>query len=366
MSNKSTPRIRRARFQRGLSIIELMVGIVISLLVGLAATQSAVMFTASQRQNMGTGGIAVNASTVMAAIKDDLAAAGLGFFGSSTYLCDRLNLSVDGAVISDGANFSPLRVVREAGGDTIDVVYGTRVEAGANVLLKAVTAGSNAALLSYLPVTPSQAVLLAPASPGPLAAPCLVRTVSTNTPSTPDTAQALDFVNVGANSKHNQMVFTNNPGFVDGDRIAQLGELRWTRYRVTGGNLVVERPLEAASATLVRNIVSFRVQYGVAAAALPGAPVNTTLEDWEAPDGAFAAITSANLPRVRAMRIGMIVRSPQAEKPDPTTGLCTATDNKPALFGMAPENLDNADWNCFRYRTATVIVPLRNIVMGLR
>ena len=61
--------------QRGLSIIELMVGIVVALLVGLAATGSAVMFTASQRQGIGAGGVAVNATTVMSAIKNDVASA---------------------------------------------------------------------------------------------------------------------------------------------------------------------------------------------------------------------------------------------------------------------------------------------------
>ena len=54
-----TSRARRAG-QRGLSIIELMVGLVVALLVGLAATSSAVMFGATQRQGIGVGGVAVN------------------------------------------------------------------------------------------------------------------------------------------------------------------------------------------------------------------------------------------------------------------------------------------------------------------
>lgn len=343
-----------------------MVGIVVSLLVGLAATQSAVMFTAAQRQSVGAGGVAVNTATVMSAIKDDLALAGLGFFGSSSYLCDRLNLSVDGAAQVDGASFTPLQVTRLATGDTVDAVYGTRVESGANLLLDAPTTGLDATLRSYLPTAPGQAVLLAPAVPGPMATPCLVRTVSTITASTPTTPQSLAFSNAGVNKRHNEGLFTNNPGFEKSDRIAVLGELRWTRYRVVDGNLVVERPLDGSSATLARNVIAFRVQYGVAPATPPGSPLNTTLEQWVDPTGPYAAISGTTLPRIRAMRIGLIVRSPQVEKADATTGACAATDTKPVLFDLPAENLGNADWNCYRYRTTTVIVPLRNVVMGLR
>lgn len=352
--------------QRGLSIIELMVGIVVSLLVGLAATQSAIMFTATQRQSVGSGGVAVNNATVMSAIKDDIALAGLGFFGSSSYLCDRLNLSVNGTLRVDGASFSPLQVTRLATGDTIDAVYGTRVESGANLLLDDASNGTSATLRSYLPTAAGQAVLMAPAAPGPLAAPCLVRTVSTNTASTPTTPQVLAFSTAGPNNRHNVGVFTFNPGFAKSDRIAVLGELRWTRYRVDGGNLVVERPLDGTSAILARNVIAFRVQYGVAPVTAPGAALKTTLEEWVDPTGTFAAVSGTTLPRVRAMRIGLIVRSPQIEKADPATGVCTATDTKPTLFGLPAENLTNADWNCYRYRTTTVVVPLRNVVMGLR
>ena len=78
-----------------MSIIELMVGIVVALIVGLAAAGSAMMFTASQRQGIGTGGMTVNVGTVLAALKNDTANAGLGFFGDNVFLCNTLNLSVD-------------------------------------------------------------------------------------------------------------------------------------------------------------------------------------------------------------------------------------------------------------------------------
>ncbi len=356
---RDTPRTRSsAGRQRGLSIIELMVSIVIALLVGLAATGSAISFTSSQRQNVGAGGVAVNAATVLSAVKDDMTVAGLGFFGDSAYLCDKLNLSVGASVASNGATFAPLRVTRTADGDTIDVVYGSRVESGANIRLKLLSDGTSVTTSSYLPASVGQAVLLAP-STAASGTPCLVRSVTANTPSTPTAAQVVTF---GAGGKHNAGVFTVNPTFDDDTgRVTVLGDLRWNRYRVLDGNLIMERPLEGTSAILARNVISFRVQFGASAAAAG----STTLETWEDPAAGFANITSANIARVRAMRIGLIVRSPQPEKPN-AAGVCSATETKPVLFDNPAEHLSNADWNCYRYRTATVVAPMRNVVMGLR
>ena len=330
---------------------------VVALLVGLAATASAVMYTALQRQGIGAGATQLNANTAMSALRDDVAAAGLGFFGDRQYLCSKLNLSVGSALISDGAAFTPVALVAQSEGDSVDVVAATQVVSGANVLLNAASTGASAQLRSLLPVTAGQAVLLAPATPGN---PCMVRSVSTVTDATDDTPQQLAFASSGANSSYNQQTFTTNPGFADKGRVALLGGLRWSRYRRVGTELRMERPLGGDAVVLVRNVIGFRAQYGVAASASG----STALESWESPSGSFATMSPALLPRVRALRIGLVTRSPQAEKPNPATGVCEASDALPALFGQTL-TADVSNWRCYRYRTAIVVVPLRNLVMGL-
>lgn len=343
-----------ARAQRGLSIIELMVGIVISLLVSLAAVGSANVFTASQRQGIGAGGSIVNASSALAALKNDAAAAGLGFFGDSRYLCNKLNLSVDTSVVSNGADFSPVLVTAEATGDRIDVVDATRVSAGTNVLLNSASDGTSAEVRSLLPASVGDAVLLAPDVPG---ASCVVRTVTANTASTATTKQRLTFAGTG---KYNAGVFTTAVAYPDKSRLTLLGDIRWSRYRRDANTLLLEHPLDGTSAVLVTNVIGFRAQYGIAAAA----PGSTTLESWQDASGAdFAALTSAALPRVRAVRVGIVTRSPQREKPD-SAGNCAASSAKPTLFGATVEP-DVSDWQCYRYRIAIVVIPLRNLVMGM-
>lgn len=347
------PPVRRA--QRGLSIIELMVGIVVAMLVGLAAAGSAIVFTAAQRQGIGAGGAGLSAATALAAIKNDVALAGLGFFGDSTYLCEELAFSVAGDVLVDGADFAPVQITAEASGDdVIDIVYADRIESGANVLLQAASDGTSATTLSLLPVSAGQAVLLTPADGSGT---CLVRTVTAVADSTEDTPQTLTFDNTGT---HNQAAFSVAPAFAERDRIALLGELRWNRYRRVDNTLVLERPMDDTSAVIARNVIGLRAQYGIAAAAAG----STTLEAWQDATGGFAALDAATLPRVRALRLGLVTRSPQKEKPN-ADGDCEASLAKPELFGATVEP-DVADWQCYRYRSTVVVVPLRNLVLGLK
>lgn len=346
--------VRGPARQRGLSIIELMVGIVVSMLVGLAAAGSAIMFTASQRQGMGAGGSGLGAASAMSALKNDIALAGLGFFGDSSYLCDQLAMSLNAAVLSDGAPFVPVRITAGAADDSIDIVYGERVESGANVLLDAASDGTSARVMSLLPVTAGQAVLLAPATAGGT---CLVRSITAVTASTVDDPQILDFDGAG---KYNQAAFSVAPAFAERDRITLLGEVNWNRYRRDGNTLVMDRPLDGSTVVIARNVIGLRAQYGISAAAAG----STTLELWQPATGAFANLTGATLPRVRAVRLGLVTRSPQREKPD-ANGNCEASLAKPQLFGAVVEP-DVADWQCYRYRVSTVVVPLRNLVLGLR
>lgn len=338
---------------RGLSIIEVMVGLVVALLVGLAAVGSATMFMAAQRQGIGTGGSLINASTALGAVRDDASVAGLGFFGDSRYLCNRLNLSNGAAVIQDGVPFTPLRVTRDGADDRIDVVYGTQVASGANVLLNTASTGADAELRSFLPVTVGQAVLLAPPTAGD---PCMVRTVTAVVDSTIDDPQRLTFAATG---DFNKAAFATPVTYADRGRVALLGQLRWARYRLQGTELRLERPLAGDPVVLVRNVMAFRAQYGITNA---GAG-STGLESWQSATGGFASLDAATLPRVRALRIGLVTRSPQAEKPN-AAGACEATTAMPTLFGEAT-TADLAEWRCYRYRTSIVVVPLRNLVMGL-
>jgi type IV pilus assembly protein PilW len=341
------------RRQRGFSLIELMVGLVVAMMVGLAAASGAMMFASQQRQGVGTTTAVSTATNALAALKEDAAGVGLGFFGDTSYLCKTLHLSV-GTADRSQAQFSPLQIVRSASGDQLDLVSAMEVAGGANVLLQSPSDTRSVQLASYLPASAGQAVLLSPA-PGATDPVCTVRTVTAVTPMTADSPLKLSFDSSGT---YNAVNFSASTQYLIRDRIALLGELQWHRYRLSGNTLVIDQPLTGAKpATLLRNVVGFRVQYGIAAAN------GTTIESWQEPEGDWATLSQSNVAKVRALRIGIVARSEQPEKAGPD-GQCHASDTKPSLLGA---QLDlSGNWQCYRYRTEMVTVPLRNLVMGMR
>nr|WP_246312079.1 PilW family protein [Aquabacterium terrae] len=171
--------------------------------------------------------------------------------------------------------------------------------------------------------------------------------------------QLVTFGNAGT---HNQGVFASTPAFREQSPVVLLGNLQWNRYALNGTDLQLTRRLTGQTATLLRNVIGFRVQYGVSNVGSP------SLDDWvHVTEGSWNTIDNANIDRVRAVRIGVVMRSPQREKPEGSNGECLTSTAKPRLFDGADSveiEPDVADWQCYRYRSAIVIAPLRNLISG--
>lgn len=376
------PAARALRRPRGMSLIELMAGLVVAMLVSLAAMSSANLFNASQRQGVGMGSSNVAVAGALSAIKHDVAQAGLGFFGESRYLCTTLNLAIGSTIYANGTPFSPISISRDAAGnDTVTVIHADAIEAGSNIRLANTTNGTGSAQLkSYLPLpalipVTGVAVLLSPAPPeaanlADLAnAPCTVRSVTGMTPFNGALGSPLT-VTFGGGGTHNQMGFSSNPTYIANDRMTLLGgQLSVSVYRVDNNrNLVVDQPLNNINGViLARNVMAFRAQYGTSSG-----PKTADLNGFIDPgtNGFSATPTGANLDFVRAVRLGIVTRSTEKEKAQ-TPGnddTCSASPTKPTLFPASAGDVitpDVTSWKCYRYRTATTVVPLRNLVQGL-
>ena len=114
------------------------------------------------------------------------------------------------------------------------------------------------------------------------------------------------------------------PSFAEADTVALLGRLSWSRYRLNGNDLKLERPLDGTTAKLLKTVLSFRVQYGVSADNATG-----TLSGWQDASGAtFGTASGDTLNRIRALRIGIVTRSPQREKEN-AAGNCEAKITAP-------------------------------------
>jgi type IV pilus assembly protein PilW len=242
--------------------------------------------------------------------------------------------------------------------DQLDVMYASSVTGGANVLIKQASDKGSAVTKSYLPAAVGDAILLAPATP---VDPCSVRSVTAVSTTLPLT---LTFGAAGAGNQYNQVAFASPATYAADARINHLGTLNWTRFRLDGSNLMLEQPMTGASAIMARNVIALRVQYGVSAAA-----GQTTISSWQEPTGAgWTPLSIVNTQRLRAVKVGIVVRSDQPEKKDVNSPECTTTVVGPKVldFDTTPTDVGGVSWKCFRYRTSVVTVPLRNWVMGLQ
>ena len=357
MCASDTP--RRAG-QRGTSLIELLVGIVVALLIGLVAMGMAISYAATQRQAVGTSSVTSSGSSAIEILRTQTLPTGLGFFGSSSFRCEKLNLSNGSKMLSNGAAFSPLNVTRPSSGlfDTLDVMHASSVYGGTEVPLLSATATA-ASLKAHLPASTGQVVLLSPATAG---APCTVRSVTGITAATADTYEQLSFGSSGSDGAYNQATFSASTSYAIGDRIALLGALSAYRYNVTNNMLQQTDLIAGTTATLARNVMAFRVQYGAAASTNSRA-----LASWVNPGASteWATVDSAHLGRILAMRVQLLLRSPQPEKPNTSTGVCEATTIAPTLMTGETYALAAAD-KCYRYRLVSTVIPLRNITGGLQ
>lgn len=365
-----------ARAQRGFSIVEVMVAIVISMLVAIAATSTATTFTAMQRQAVGAAAVSSEAATALSAIKQDVIQAGLGFFGDSDYLCSSLNYRINTTDVALGANpFTPLRLRREANNsDSLEVAYASDVTGGANVPLAASSDLSAAVLESFLPAAVGQLILLAPPTPG---VPCTVRTVTAVTAATGTIPQTISFAETATANRG--PAFLSPLAYPPKSRAVLLGALEWRRYSLnSSGELVMERRTAAGttSTVLLGNVVSMRAQIGIASgspASFAGWKLVTDVPS-SSPASTWGALGANEIRQARAVRLQVVTRSRNPERV--RTGMqCTASalplpviggTVMPAAPASPSANVAAAPAACYRYRTNEVVIPLRNWIVGLR
>lgn len=350
-SNRTAKTHRHA--QAGFTLVELMVSLVISMFVVLAAVGSAQFFMTIQRQSMSAGTANGNALTTIASIKNEAAQAALGFYANGALACTTINLSSGADVLADNMVMTPVSISHSKDNlAQLDVLYADTMNAAAPAFLasNAVNSAPSVVTVSFLPVQPGQAVMLTPiGDPG---VPCTVKTASRIETPMSGHGTTMYFDDTGT---HNQVTFPPAT-YSTGSAITLLGALNWSHFAVdSSGSLVMSQPISGKSAVLARNVVGFQVQYGVSDG------VNPNLDSWQYAEGSWATLNSGLMNRVRALRIGLVIRADQSEKPD-SMGNCSSTKDAPILLDR-PLTL-SGNWQCYRYKTSTAVIPLRNVLMG--
>lgn len=351
---------RNLRRQGGYSLVSLMVGLVISMLVGLTAMGSLQAFTVTQRESAGVGSVLGTGTASLGVVKYELSQAGRGLYQDGGPLCSGFNLSLDDKVLADAEELRPVDVAWDKKGQlTLDIRYAQALEVASAVpLATALTKDGVAELQGRLRVAQGQAVLLAP--PAGSGGICTVRTVTAVTAATKDTGVQLTF---GTTGKHNQATFTTPVAYPEDSRVFLLGELEHVQFRLDGDALHMARPAAGEDIVLATRVRAFNLQMGVLNKA------SGNLQEWVTPhtakadDETWQDLTSERMEELRALRVGFTVQSAQRDKPG-SDGACTSTPvaDAPSLFGEQLTIKD--DETCFKYRVFTGVVPLRNIALA--
>jgi type IV pilus assembly protein PilW len=324
------------RRQRGFNLIELLIGLTISLM-GLAAVSS-MMMTFSKKRGVITQTMATQDNGVMALyrLERDVSQAGYGLAplqGCTTVI--------------DGANsFVPYPVIITDGGagvsDTI-LVQGTNPLSGipgTELAVNGVNTMTGAAynVASALGFSVNDRVVATNFLPN-----CTLTSVTAiNTGVTPNTLSYTPAL--ATSSVAGYLVY-----------FGAAGEFFSRRYAVGATAMTVGDYPAFTAANLVDDIVFLKAQYGMA-----DTVASTTVTRWVS--GA-TALTSANVGRVVAIRVGVVARSSAREnetieQPNPLPVFQELADSSATTDAVSFAIPDTRS----RYRAYTTIIPLKNVL----
>ncbi len=323
------------RHQRGFNLVELLVGMAISLM-GLAAVGT-MMMTFSQKRASITQSLAAQDNGVMALyrIERDISQAGYGLMGlqgcaSITNGASTL-MPYPVAIVTDNLNPSTVSdsiTVQYGGGGTGSGVPAAELNSIAAADTYNVKSSAGFALGEYVIATTD----------------CVLRQVS-----------VAPVVGAGViKFSPTTLASVGSKGY-----LSDLGNVFVSRqYQVsTANNALQVSEMGAAANNLVDEIIFLKAQYGLA-----GSVTGTTVSSWA--DGTNFTIAGTNSKQIIAVRVGVVARSAlresaAIEQPAALTVLPAIVDSGITIGAAATYTVPDTR---YRYRAYSTIIPLRNVI----
>ena len=388
-------RVTRRLPQAGMSLIEVLVGLVIGLIGMLVIFQSYNAFEGQKRTTTVTNDAQESGLLALTAIEREARLAGYGMFYNNAMTCSSPTLK---QYDSGGASTVPYLPVSIGDGasnasDVIQITYGTSSFSatpstiaqnftGSPAEIKIDNSARNSAFRvgDYITVGyPSGAV------GGP--SPCVRLQVSSIATDAANPKYVNLGVTPGASTPANPAVlaaflprtFSNSP--TDVSVVTNMGQFARVQYSVVlnaalNGRLVF-RDVNSAAAPNVEiadGIVSLQAQYGISTA-----PNVQNINQWvnavNGGPGNFANPGMTEIGRIKAIRVSVVARSQLMEKDNIISRdlICANTSgtntNGPCAWsdtGASPAPLivlsGDPNWQRYRYRVYETIIPLRNVM----
>lgn len=377
-----TPSVRLARrltTQRGLSLIETMVGLTLGLLVTLIITQVWGVFEGQKQRTISGSSAQASGLLALTELEQDIRSAGAGITEAAAFVCTNMYSYYDNGTTvtspipaySGTMGMAPVTIVDGgAASDTITVKRSSDILGGLpTTLTKTMPQSSSELDINTTSGITVGDVILAVGSSGK----CAVMQVT----HVQNAALKLQH-NPGGTTSYNpptNFQNTNNwPAFTEGDKITKIGQLVTHTFTTNAQNELTLTDLTAPGlapvSVLASDIVRVKAQYGIAAAG------SQDVSQWvsAATGGGWdmASLTPAKIKRIKAVRLVIVARSSKLEGTNVTAtctnvsgrvnnGPCawvdTAADPAPVIDLSA-----DANWRKYRYRTYQTIIPIRNVI----
>lgn len=363
---------------RGFTLVELMVGVAIGLIGIVIITQIYLVNENYKRSTTSAGGAQVNGAISLFTIERDLRMAGYGLTNPVALDCGAIQYHYNGVYSSPpggGGGLPPMIlapvVITDggAGPDTITVMYSTAADRSIPGALTKTMPSPSAELNLDDPTgfsdTPGDLVIVAQGGV------CTLMQVTE--------VQASAFKlqhNPGGSAPYNPpggtSLFT---AYTQGAAVFNLGRPIVNSYSISANNLQLLSMFTASSSlvvpsynatpmTLVNDIVDLQAQYGKDNGVNNGTVQNAAYNANDGVVDSYDTATPANAAawqQLLSVRIGVLARSQNYEKPEPAGSPCTATTAAPSWAGGS-FSVPGGIPSCYKYRVFETVVPLRNML----
>jgi type IV pilus assembly protein PilW len=380
---------RFASRQRGFSLVELMISVVIGLLALMFAVRLMSGSNQAQRAGIGSSDSMQNGMVALFSMSRDAGQAGFGLNDPIAVGCDTVLSAGAGYALAPAlrgtATVHPLGpvVIESNGQDPDRITFYSGSSMGGTGSLRTLSDYSGGTSLDIdrppFGFGLGDVVLVAPEQIG---GQCALAQLSADPNTAPGATKTVQFAQGGDFPFNGGQLNVNFAG--GATRVFDLGpagSLGFHTWSVDTGVLKLSATDVTGSgqapASVADNIVSIKAQYGLdtrsGAAFTPasGMQVNQWSSTMISADGDSVVGTAGDYARIAAVRIAVVARS---KAPDAAgSGGCTATTAMPVVFSAASGNAsaspvtvnvavsgDSVDWRCYHYRVFETIVPLRN------
>lgn len=356
--------------QRGFSLIELMIGLVIGLIATIVITNVFSKFEQQKRTTTGGADAQTNGSIALYTMRREIENAGYGlpvFNQDITPLRCPINLTYDhdNVGLSPEINLSPV-VINDggAGSDNVIVHYGSTMKSGASVEIQTVPDPTPTLQIpTTLGCTKNDTALVIQEISTTTLRCAMGRVTEVSAAPTP----RIKLANISASST----AVPVSGGF----KVACMGAWNETNFQLnnnqlmrTGATVAPANPDETAlpsamSFPVVSDIVSIQAQYGVSQV-----DSSNMVTQWVDATGIWSAgaMTVANRNRIKAVRVAVVARNSTRER------VAVSQNCDGAAAGLARVCIWNettnvnltadANWQNYRYKVYETIVPLRNVL----